>query len=148
MLDNQNIVDGKMKIDGLTQKYLESNGFKIVVDPEGNIGLSGDNVPATEDQIYNNILEFMINEYRTSTEAEIMELAKTTVEVEVTPVPELLPQFIVEEEQPEELPEPVEPEPEPKEEEGFFSSYYNWIFGTTPKEEKKSDSAARPTPTP
>lgn len=143
MLDNQNIVDGKMKIDGLTHKYLESNGFKIVVDPKGNIGLDGDNIPSTEEEIYSNIFEFIINEYKNSTEEQIKKLAETVVEVEVTPVPELLAfPFVAEEEA---LPEPEPVEPEPEAQEGFFSSYYNWIFGT-PKEEKKPEPTSAPKP--
>lgn len=143
MLDNQDIVDGKMKIDGLTHKYLESNGFKIVVDPEGNIGLDGDKIPSTEEEIYNNILDFIIKEYTTSTPEEIKKLSETTIEVEVISVPELLSFPFVEEEEP--MPEPVEPEPAAQE--GFFSSYYNWIFGA-PKEEKKPEPSRGPKPTP
>jgi hypothetical protein len=147
MLDNQNIVDGKIELDGLIHKYLESNGFRIVVDPAGNVGVEGDNLPSTEEEIYNNIVEFMIAEYKNSTEEEIMALSNSKVKVDVVYVNEMLYNPF-EEEQPVVLPAPVKHapvKPEPEAQEGFFSSYYNWIFGT-PKEDKKPEQSSAPKP--
>jgi len=147
MQDKPTIVDGKIKIDGLTQKFLESKGYKLVVDPAGNVGYSGEKVPTTKDGILTEILEFMIDEYINKTDDEVLELSRSMVDVEVTYVPELLSYPFRDDEEPEVIvePEPT-PEPEPVAQEGFFSSYYNWIFGTTPKAEVKPEqsTAAKP----
>ncbi len=152
MLDNQNIENGKMKIDGLTNKYLESNGFYVVIDPEGSISFDGINIPTTVDELNKSYLEFFFKEILETSEKEVMELSNSTVEVMVRPTPKLVrDQFIdaIEQEQPEPV-IVVEPQPEPQpEQEGFLTSYYNWIFGApTPKKEEEKLVIAPPKPMP
>lgn len=148
MLNDQIVVDGKIKVDGLTHKYLVSNGFNFVIDPQGNLGLDGKNIPVTDEEISNNIIEFMAKEIKESKPEDIIALSQQMVEMEVTAVSELpqVYQFTLEEPEPAvKLPEAVV-EPEPKAEEGFFSSYYNWIFGSKPKEETNPEQSNAPKP--
>jgi len=149
MIDNPKIIDGKTQIDGLFHKFLESKGYKVVVDRTGTIGLEGQDLPATDEEIFEQAIEFMLKLLETLPAKEVSTLAETMVDVEVIATQNVItglrsvPAAELEQTIPAPQPEPepvaiAEPEPEPAAE-GFFSSYYNWIFGTTAKETPKPE---------
>lgn len=133
MTDNQTITDGKIKIDGLFHKYLQSKEAIVTVDPEGNINFEGKNLPKTQEEVNLDILNFFFEELEIKTEQEVLDLLESEIEVEVVAVQSCIvrpPVLDIEPSKPAPTPAPAPAEPE-----GFLTSWYNWIFGA--KQEEK-----------
>ncbi len=145
MIDDKNVTDGKIKINGLLHQYLENKNAKITVDTEGKINFEGDDLPKTSEEWNNAILELFLSDLETKTEKEMLELLESVVEVEVLPATKYITRPPVIEIEP--INSEPEPESEPKleEQEGFFTSYYNWIFGIKKEEKLEPIKISHPT---